>query len=133
MVAAALNDLTTDVARIRSVLLRELETVNNYEELARQAASEEVRAFFLHLAAEEKEHVAEATLLLRRLDADQDAHFKKDFPASHFQAAAAKPHPAPRPGALRVPADPRRVIHALPSPPSHYAGGLTVGSLRRNF
>ncbi|MGQ0506764.1 MAG: ferritin family protein [Myxococcaceae bacterium] len=84
IVPIQLDDLTTDLARVRSVLLRELETINSYEELARQASNDEVKAFFLHLAKEEKEHVAEATLLLRRLDADQEAYFQKDYSAAHF-------------------------------------------------
>lgn len=131
----------TDVARVRLVLLRELETINHYEELARAADTEEIRAFFLHLAEEEKEHVAEATFLLRKLDAGQEAHFQKDFSAAHFQgnaphppAAPAQP-PAPRPNAdledLRIPADPARVVGAIPSMPGPVARPFTVGPLKR--
>jgi hypothetical protein len=130
-IVRALNDLTTDVARIRSVLWRELETINSYEELARQASSEEVRAFFNHLAQEEKEHVAEATMLLRRLDPGQESHFQKEYAAAHFTGAApaaAKPNPVED---LRLPRDPSRTPYAIPAPPSPIASGLTVGSLRR--
>ncbi len=141
IVATVLNDLTTDVARVRTVLWRELETINHYEELARQASSDEVKAFFQHLAQEEKEHVAEATLLLRRLDPGQELFFQKDYAAGHFNgAAAAKPVPppvaAPKPTAvavedLRLPRDLSRTPYAIPAPPAPSASGLTVGSLRR--
>ncbi|HLM45051.1 MAG TPA: ferritin family protein, partial [Myxococcaceae bacterium] len=69
------NDLSTDVALVRRVLARELETINEYEAFAQAASNPEVRAFFAHLAAEEKEHVAEATQMLRMLDSAQDTHF----------------------------------------------------------
>lgn len=92
---------STDTAMVRLVLARELETINQYEEFARAAATEEARAFFLHLAEEEKEHVAEATLLLRRLDAGQEAHFASPtLHLEHFtggQRADARQTAAPRP------------------------------------
>lgn len=122
----------TDLARIRLVLLRELETINHYEELARAAESEEIRAFFLHLAEEEKEHVAEATYLLRKLDPGQEAHFQKDFSTAHFEGEA--PHPVKPNGGLqdlRLPADPTKIVSALPASPSPSARPFTVGALRR--
>jgi len=139
----------TDLARVRLVLLRELETINHYEELARAADSEEIRAFFLHLAEEEKEHVAEATFLMRKLDPGQEAHFAKDFSAAHFQGAPPAPAPArpppppasatvsarPQPDGplehVRIPTDPRRVLTALPAVPHPAASPFTVGPLKR--
>jgi hypothetical protein len=129
MVETPPGELSTDVARVRLVLIRELETISTYEELARQASSEEIRAFFLHLAAEEKEHVAEATFLLRKLDAGQDAHFAKSYGEAHFTGQAAKPAPVDED--LRVPAHPHKMVYAVPAPPNPVAGQLTVGSLRR--
>lgn len=129
-----------DVSRVRLVLMRELETINDYEELARQAESPDVRAFFLHLAQEEKEHVAEATFLIRKLDAGQEQQFQKDFQGgAHFggapAAAAAPAAPAtPAPSSFdlgAIPADPRSVLHAIPAAPSANASPLTVGSLKR--
>lgn len=115
-----------DRARVRAVLARELETISFYEQLAGAAEAAEAKAFFEHLAREEKEHVAEATALLRRLDADQEATFQREYSAEHFDAAAKKP-PAPMPE--RLPVEPGRVLHAIPAPP--IGGKLTVGSLRR--
>ncbi|HVE84413.1 MAG TPA: ferritin family protein [Myxococcales bacterium] len=117
--------LETDAQRVRQVLARELETVSAYEALAAEAERPELRAFFLHLAEEEKEHVAEATLVLRRLDAGQEAQFQKPFPATHFQPPAEAPKsPPPRPIS-----DARQALYGAPAPPSPH-GSLTVGSLR---
>ncbi len=146
-----------DVARIRRVLARELETINEYEAFARASSHPEVRAFFLHLAAEEKEHVSEAVHMLRTLDAGQDTHFTAPFVPGHFQAAqqasgtAQAPQPAPaapappaappvgsfrngRPVATEPPTQvpPQRLMYGLPAPPPAVESHpLTVGSLRR--
>ncbi len=154
------NDLSTDVALVRRVLARELETINEYEAFARAASSPELRDFFLHLAAEEKEHVAEAVHMIRLLDAGQEAHFSKPVVAGHFQGAIergaptgpqppapaapapAAPSPAApagpprngRPGPAEPPAliQPERVLYGVPAPPpSPGVQPLTVGSLRR--
>ncbi|HEY8208529.1 MAG TPA: ferritin family protein [Myxococcaceae bacterium] len=117
--------MDTDAQRVRQVLARELETISHYESLAAAAERPELRAFFLHLAEEEKEHVAEATAMLRRLDAGQELQFQKPFPASHFQQpAGARPPPgAPLP-------DARKALYAMTSPPALHGGTFTVGSLR---
>ncbi|CAM3279893.1 ferritin [Corallococcus sp. ZKHCc1 1396] len=145
----------SDVARIRAVLARELETINEYEAFAEDSSNPEVRAFFLHLAAEEKEHVSEATHMLRLLDKGQDAHFAKPFVAGHFQqaeggVAAEAALPAERvvepatvavrapPAVGRTTAEPltslppQRLIYGVPAPPpSANSHPLTVGTLRR--
>jgi hypothetical protein len=132
------NDLSTDVALVRRVLARELETINEYEAHARAASTPELRDFFLHLAAEEKEHVAEAVHMLRLLDAGQEAHFTQPVAAGHFQGALeAKPSPAPAAPSEPAPPvsllEPQRVIYGVPAPPpSPGAQPLTVGSLRRS-
>ncbi|MFL5319035.1 MAG: ferritin [Myxococcaceae bacterium] len=135
-----------DLARIRQVLARELETINEYEQLARDAESDDIRAFFLHLAEEEKEHVAEAIFLIGNLDSGQRGQFEKDFPAAHFGGAekqtAREPTPSTAPSSTagqprtylpethKLPGDPSRIIHALPAPPSPNAGRFTVGPLK---
>ena len=147
------NDLSTDVALVRQVLARELETINEYEAHARAASTPELRDFFLHLAAEEKEHVAEAVHMLRLLDAGQEAHFARPVTSGHFQGAiAGRPAPAaaaPSEPAARGPArggrngqaepppglvQPERVLYGVPAPPPTSPGvqPLTVGSLRRS-
>jgi hypothetical protein len=145
------SELLNDVARIRRVLARELETINEYEAFAQAASNPEVRAFFAHLAAEEKEHVAEATQMLRQLDSAQNAHFANPIAPGHYQktiGASPVPSPAPSPASAPSPAasaspngrpavepistlPPERVIYGLTAPPSQNAYPLTVGSLRR--
>ena len=145
-----------DVARIRRVLARELETINEYEAFARAASSPEVRAFFLHLAAEEKEHVSEAVHMLRMLDTGQDTHFTQPFVPGHFEGppGAAAPPPtvaSDRNAPVAPPASisengrhsglssepltslpPQRLMYGLPAPPpAVQSHPLTVGSLRR--
>lgn len=156
MAGSSDSDLLNDVARIRRVLARELETINEYEAFAQASSNPEVRAFFLHLAAEEKEHVSEATQMLRLLDSAQDGHFANPIEPGHFQKAigtAPAPSPAPTaaaPSPARASAPsgtgnnggrpavppvsqlpPQRVIYGLSAPPSENAYPLTVGSLRR--
>ncbi|QRO01994.1 ferritin [Archangium violaceum] len=152
------NDLSTDVALVRRVLARELETINEYEAFARASSSPEIRDFFMHLAAEEKEHVAEAVHMLRLLDAGQEAHFTKPVVEGHFQGAIqgqpSQPSQAPAPAAPTAPAPaappprngrgaapepppsllpPQRVVYGVPAPPpSPGTQPLTVGSLRRS-
>jgi hypothetical protein len=150
MAGAPDSELLSDVARIRRVLARELETINEYEAFAQASSHPEVRAFFMHLAAEEKEHVFEATHMLRLLDPGQDAHFSKPIATGHFQQAVASGAPAAAPPASPAPPSgppsgdgrrsqepltqlpPQRLMHGLPPPPAPpHAGPLTVGSLRR--
>ncbi len=156
MAAPPEKDLSTDVALVRQVLARELETINEYEAHARAASTPELRDFFLHLAAEEKEHVAEAVHMLRLLDAGQEAHFARPVTSSHFQGALeGSPPPAPPAAAPSEPAprgparggrngnglaepppglvQPERVLYGVPAPPpSPGSQPLTVGSLRRS-
>jgi rubrerythrin len=92
--------MPSDVELVRQVLARELETINQYEQAAREADTELIRAFFRHLADEEKEHVAEAIQLLHQLDGAQRARASKvDVRLEHFGGApahrAAAEHPAP--------------------------------------
>jgi hypothetical protein len=133
------GELLDDVARIRRVLARELETINEYEAFAAASKSPEVRTFFTHLAQEEKEHVAEATHMLRRLDPGQEAHFTQGTSAGHFEGAAGTaptlPSPTPAPPladpGLDPTLQPQRVLYGLQAPPSSRAAPLTVGSLKR--
>jgi hypothetical protein len=125
----------TDMARVRLVLIRELETISVYESLARDAQGAETKAFFEHLALEEKEHVAEATYLLRKLDAGQETSFQATYTEAHFQPAPGAPSQGEASAApdasLPLPTDPRRLLYALPAPASPTAGAFTVGTLRR--
>lgn len=103
-----------DVRLLRAVLARELETINEYECMAEEAEDPHIRAFFLHLAKEEKEHVGEAMALINERDADQKRELDEaDTRFEHFSGAAGEGSSAP--ASPRAPAEPL---------------ALTVGSLR---
>ena len=105
------DDSVTDVALVRRVLARELDTINEYEAMAARAKDPTIQAFFRHLAAEEKEHVAEAMALIRAYDLEQEAKSgAADVRPEHF--------------------DPLRRGGAAPSPAADPTRRYTVGSLK---
>ena len=71
----------TDAHLLRTVIARECDTVNEYNELAAKASEPAIQALLFHLADEEKEHIAECSLLLARLDPSYQSYLKK--PLSH--------------------------------------------------
>lgn len=85
-----MEELFDDVALVRRVLARELDTINEYEAAAKRARDPRVQAFLRHLAQEEKEHVAEAMALIRSYDVEQEAKSASvDVRAEHFTGAPA--------------------------------------------
>ena len=103
-----------DTALVRRVLARELDTINEYEAMAESAQDPTIRAFLLHLAQEEKEHVAEAMALIRARDVDQEAKSAAvDVRPDHF--ATGQTGRAAAPAAAQAPGLPR---------------SFTVGSLK---
>lgn len=101
-----------DLAILRKALVRELETINHYQDLHDQASDPGVRQLMIHLMDEEKEHVAELTAMLRAHDPVQDRFFGEEHSEAiaqgNLQALSHKP------GGAATPA---------------FTGGLTVGSL----
>lgn len=90
----------TDVELVRRVLARELETINEYESYARMAEAPSIRSFFQHLAGEEKEHVAEALLLIRQLDPGQEQKLSSpDLSVEHLAGNRSALGPSPEPPA----------------------------------
>ena len=69
----------SDASIIRTILARECDTVNEYEILAAQAEDPRIRSLVLHLAEEEKEHIAECALLLARIDAEYARYLDKSL------------------------------------------------------
>lgn len=104
-----------DLAVLRKALIRELETLNHYQELHDQAKDPAVRQLMLHLMDEEKEHVAELTAMLRAHDPAQDRFFGTE----HAEAIAT--------GNLSALA--HKPGTSGPSEGPSFSGGLTVGSL----
>ena len=108
---------------VRVALMRELETINHYQELHDLADDPEVRELLLHLMDEEKEHVAELTTILRRIDERQDSHFRSGH-AERIEAGGAPPSPGEKPP---PPPETPQTPPSVGQRPT--AGGLTVGSL----
>ncbi len=128
---------------VRLALIRELETINHYQDLHDMADDPSVKQLMLHLMDEEKEHVAELTEILRRLDAEQNRYFEEGHavqigsggipsqgqrfetpsgaPSSGGSPSGASPSGASPSGASPLP---------QPARPAFFApGGLTVGSM----
>jgi ferredoxin len=68
-------DSGKSAALVRELLVRELETVSIYADMAARARSPVVRELLERIAREEKHHVAEAVDMLSRLDPRQAAAF----------------------------------------------------------
>jgi rubrerythrin len=60
-------------------LARELATINNYQTLRDKAHDQSVADFLDHIIDEEKEHVAEALELIKRLDPKQAARLAAGY------------------------------------------------------
>ena len=58
----------TDRELVRKGIIAELQAIDQYEELARQAKSEKIRKVFLDIAKEEKTHAGEFQALLLEID-----------------------------------------------------------------
>jgi hypothetical protein len=115
-----------DLVLLRSLMARELETINHYRSLVDRAPNGDARDFFAHIIEEEKLHVADVLRLIAALDADQAHLLSAGFPTGH--APGEIPARAPRPEASGdAPSAPRETS---PRRPAASRGELTVGSLR---
>jgi len=84
--------IENDMALVREIMARELETVNTYFALLQKATNSAVRQFIEHIMNEEKEHIAEAVDILSRFDRVQATMLQKDF-MSHTGAEHAQGGP----------------------------------------
>ena len=100
-----MDETEDDLLLVRDVLARELETINSYLRLLRDAKSERVRAFLAHVTDEEKEHVAEALEIIKELDPVQAALLERGSHAARPNGPPAEQRPEPPPaftvGSLR--------------------------------
>lgn len=103
-----------DVRLLRAVLARELETINEYEQMADEAEDPHIREFFLHLAKEEKEHVGEAMALINERDPDQKRELDEaDTRFEHFSGADTSASPPATPSAGSAVGPPRFTVGSL--------------------
>jgi rubrerythrin len=63
---------------LRDDLMGELQAINQYQEHINAIDNEEARHVLEHIRDDEKEHVAELTKLIRKLDPIQEEKFKKE-------------------------------------------------------
>ncbi|MFM7203648.1 MAG: hypothetical protein ACKO6N_22950 [Myxococcota bacterium] len=137
----------TDLEILRVVLARELDTINEYAALARQATDPAVRTLLEHIGRDEEEHVAECIQWMARLNptlagylARQPEHILGATAGVLGATAGAVPTPPAPPHATspvvrsgpRPPAAPRGALeHLLPGAQLVSRQGLTVGPLVR--
>jgi rubrerythrin len=111
------SEIESDLVLLRTLMARELETINHYRALAALSEEGDAREFFLHIIEEEKIHVVDVLRAITLLDADQESLLSAGYAAGHapgeIPTAAARPAPVPK-----------------PEPTQARAAGLTVGSLK---
>lgn len=72
------GDLELDLEMLREDLIAELQAINQYQEHIDTLGDEEAVRVLEHIRDDEKEHVAELTKLIQRLDPLQAEMFKKE-------------------------------------------------------
>jgi len=63
---------------LREDLVGELEAINQYQEHIDELDDEEIKKVLSHIMDDEKEHVAELTKVIRKLDGTQEEKFQKE-------------------------------------------------------
>ncbi len=67
-----------DLEMLREDLIGELQAINQYQEHIDTIGDEEAMEVLEHIRDDEKEHLAELTKLIQKLDATQAEKFKKE-------------------------------------------------------
>ena len=67
-----------DLEMLREDLVGELNAINQYQDHIESLENQEALHVLEHIRDDEKEHVAELTKLIQKLDATQAAKFKKE-------------------------------------------------------
>ena len=67
-----------DLKNLREDLIGELEAINQYQEHIDETDNEEIKKVLAHIKDDEKEHVAELTKIIRKLDITQEEKFQKE-------------------------------------------------------
>ena len=67
-----------DLKNLREDLIGELGAINQYQEHIDESDNEEVKKVLGHIKDDEKEHFAELTKLIRKLDHAQEKKFQKE-------------------------------------------------------
>lgn len=72
------ESIEIDLEMLREDLVGELQAINQYQEHIDTLGDEEATRVLEHIRDDEKEHVAELTKLIQRLDPTQAEKFKKE-------------------------------------------------------
>jgi len=67
-----------DLKNLREDLIGELGAINQYQEHIDETNDEEIKKVLGHVRDDEKEHVAEITKIIRKLDKTQEEKFQKE-------------------------------------------------------
>ena len=67
-----------DLENLREDLIGELDAVNQYQEHIDETDDEEIKKVLTHIMDDEKEHFAELTKIIRKMDQTQDQKFQKE-------------------------------------------------------
>jgi len=67
-----------DLKNLREDLVGELEAINQYQEHIDETDDEEIKKILAHVRDDEKEHLAELTKIIRKLDETQEEKFQKE-------------------------------------------------------
>jgi len=67
-----------DLNNLREDLIGELGAINQYQEHIDETNDEEIKKVLGHVRDDEKEHVAEITKIIRKLDKTQEEKFQKE-------------------------------------------------------
>ncbi len=73
-----LEERELDLEMLRDDLVGELQAINQYQDHIESLENEEARRVLEHIRDDEKEHVAELTKLIQRLDSTQAEKFRKE-------------------------------------------------------
>ena len=73
-----MEDRELDLEMVREDLVGELEAINQYQAHIDSMDNEEARRVLEHIRDDEKEHLAELTKLIQKLDSVQAAKFEKE-------------------------------------------------------
>ncbi len=72
------DDLEVDLEMLREDLIAELQAINQYQEHIDSVDDDDAREVLEHIRDDEKEHVAQLTKLIQKLDPLQAEMFRKE-------------------------------------------------------
>ena len=67
-----------DLKNLREDIIGELQAINQYQEHIDEANDEKIKNVLSHIRDDEKEHFAELTKLIRKIDEIQEQKFQKE-------------------------------------------------------